>query len=139
MDSYDEMTGISIDEDSGKDVEKISLSRPEAVEQILKLIRDDFPMLKISGPNGTKGIRYYSIQINRINMLILEDHCDKRTEKGLLTTPEKIKKKDFIKRGYDKLNWADVFYGDRYKYDTAGKSVNEIKLIFNHLINYNNI
>lgn len=139
MDSYDEMTGISTDEDSGKDIDKISLNSSEAVEQMLKLIRDDFPILKISGPNGTKGIRYYSIQMNGKNMLILEDHCDKRTKKGLLTTPEKIKKEDFINRGYNKLNWADVFYGDRYKYDTTGKSVNEIKIIFNHLITYNNI
>ena len=146
MDSYDEMTGISIVEDIVEDIvgdivediEKISDNGPEAVEQVKKLIWEEFPGLRISGPNGTKGIRYYSIQNEGTNMLILEDHCDKRTEKGLLTTPEKIKKDEFNKRGYDKLNWQDVFYGNRRKYDTRGKYVDEIRLILNHLITFGN-
>tara|TARA_B110000046_G_C12636873_1_gene251058 strand:+ start:121 stop:513 length:393 start_codon:yes stop_codon:yes gene_type:complete len=128
MDTYDEMTGISIRD---IDIEKISEDGSTAVEQVKKLVEDEYPEFKISGPNGGDQIRYYSIQKCRKNIMILEDYDSKKADRGLLTTPD-IKQGHFYKRGYDKLNWQDVFYGNRMKYDTKGKSVDEIRSIFNH-------
>jgi len=130
MDTYDEMTGIFI-EDNDKFLETISEDGSTAVEQIKKLIKNEYPEFVIAGPNGGDQIKYYSIQKCRKNILILEDYDSKKAEKGILTTPD-IKQVDFNNRGYAELNWKDVFYGSRKKYDTKGKSLDEIRSIFNH-------
>ena len=130
MDTYDEMTGILID----GDINKISEDGATAVKQVKKLIEDEYPEFRIKGPNGGHfGVKYWSIQKGRKNILILEEHESKNyVEKGLLTTPI-IKKEDIDRlRYYDKLNWKDIFYGNRRKYDTKGKSLNEIRSILNH-------
>ena len=133
MDTYDEMTGIFV-EGTAKYLEKISEDGATAVKQVKKLIEYEYPEFRIKGPNGDHfGVKYWSIQKGRQNILILEEHESKNyVEKGLLTTPI-IKKEDTDRlRYYDKLNWTDIFYGNRKKYDTKGKKIDEIRLIFNY-------
>ena len=130
MDTYDEMTGILID----GDINKISEDGAMAVKQVKKLIEDEYPEFRIAGPNGDHfGVKYWSIKKGRRNVLILEEHESKNyVEKGLLTNLI-IKKEDINRlRYYDKLNWKDVFYGNRRKYDTKGKTVDQIRSIFNY-------
>ena len=131
MDTYDEMTGIFI-EDTDKYLEKISEDGVTAVKQVKKLLEDEFPEFRISGPNGKKIKKYWSIKKNNKNILILEDYYNYNNgaEKGLLTTWNRDIE-EFYKKGYDKLNWSDMFYSYRRKYDTKGKSLDEIRSIFN--------
>lgn len=136
MDTYDEMTGIFI-EDTDKYLEKMSEDGSTAVEQIKKLVADEYPEFRVAGPNGgwTGGreqIRYYSIQKCRRNILILEDYDNNKADRGILTTPD-IKPEEFHNRGYDRLTlFKDVFYGSRRKYDTRGKPVDELRSILNY-------
>ena len=107
MDTYDEMTGIFI-EDTDKYLEKISGDGATAVKQVKKLIEDEYLEFRIKGPNGGHFEKYWSIQKGGKNILILEEHESKNyVEKGLLTTPI-IKEEDTDRlRSYDKLNWRN--------------------------------
>ena len=112
----------------------------KAVEEFLKFLEDYFKGKFIVNLCGSQGIRYYSIfrYGGRKQILIIEDHNKKDCHKGLLTYP--INKGSITNIHTNKLNWSDVFKGQRLqdphrrKFDYRGKSYSELEKILNHFL-----